>query len=136
MKRFKKITVGFVVQEYIKNQEGKFVCEEQEFVAGDDVSYEDLDGNALDVIPNDEYQGFVMVQPAPVFFDGDEVYVTELIDRIDNPDPAEKYVGQFGKVVKTGDGKSVETMINVKFENGKEDSFWPEELELIKREEE
>ena len=59
MDKFNKITVGFVIQTFEKNAEGKFVCSTQEFVAGDQVDYEDLDGNPIDP-PDYEYQPYNM----------------------------------------------------------------------------
>lgn len=57
----KKITVGFVVQEYDTETE-KFVS--QDFVAGDQVDWEDEDGNA---IPDEgAYLSFEMVQPEDI----------------------------------------------------------------------
>lgn len=55
----KKTTVGFVIQEY-DTETGKFVS--QEFVAGDQVDWEDNFGDALCNPPN-EYLSFDMVQP-------------------------------------------------------------------------
>lgn len=61
----KKITTGFVVQTYDGNK-----CIAQEFIAGDDVSYETVDGEPLpdddrqEVIDNEVYQPFNMVQPS------------------------------------------------------------------------
>ncbi len=52
-----KITVGFVIQTFNNNNQ----CIEQEFVAGDTVDYEDVNGNTIE--PWDEYQPFDMVQP-------------------------------------------------------------------------
>lgn len=54
----KKITTGFVVQEY-DTDTGKFVS--QDFVAGDQVDWEDEDGNAIP--EEDAYLSFEMVQP-------------------------------------------------------------------------
>jgi hypothetical protein len=54
----KKITVGFVVQNY--DEAGK--CMSAEFVAGDQVDWEDEDGNAI-LGPTHEYFPFDMVQP-------------------------------------------------------------------------
>jgi hypothetical protein len=55
----KKITVGFVVQNY--DESGK--CTSAEFVAGDQVDWEDEDGNAIIDPPSHEYFPFDMVQP-------------------------------------------------------------------------
>jgi hypothetical protein len=54
-----KITIGFVIQSY--NTRGE--CFKQEFIAGDEVSWEDEDGNPIDPLPNARYQPFDMVQP-------------------------------------------------------------------------
>ena len=59
MEKFTKITVGFVTQSYEKNAAGKFTCTEQEFIAGDQVDYEDLDGNTI-TPPEHDYQPFEM----------------------------------------------------------------------------
>jgi hypothetical protein len=59
MDKFSKITVGFVVQTFEKNDKGDFVCTGQEFVAGDQVDYEDQDGNPIDP-PEHPYQQFNM----------------------------------------------------------------------------
>ena len=57
----KKITVGFVIQEY-DTETGKFVS--QEFMAGDQVDWEDEDGNAIP--KEDAYLSFEMVQPEDI----------------------------------------------------------------------
>lgn len=58
---YKKITVGFVVQTY--NDEGN--CISQEFIAGDDVTYENSQGEPIDSSEvDDKYQPFDMVQPS------------------------------------------------------------------------
>ena len=59
MEKFTKITVGFVTQSYKRNAAGKFVCKGQEFIAGDQVDYEDLDGNTIKA-PEHDYQPFEM----------------------------------------------------------------------------
>ena len=64
----KKITAGFVIQEF--NDKGD--CVRQEFVAGDDVSFEDNNGNPIDweedhyEILEKAYHPFDMVQPQKV----------------------------------------------------------------------
>jgi len=56
-----KITPGYVVQVYDVNT-GR--CVEQRFIAGDEVDYEDPDGNPVDwKEAPDAYQPFDMVQP-------------------------------------------------------------------------
>ena len=59
MEKFTKITVGFVTQSYEKNAAGKFICTGQEFIAGDQVDYEDANGNAV-TPPEHDYQPFNM----------------------------------------------------------------------------
>ena len=60
MKDFKKITVGFVVQDYKKDNTGHFVCTDQNFVAGDQVDYEDNQGNKINP-PRHDYQPYKML---------------------------------------------------------------------------
>jgi len=57
---FTKITVGFVCQHYRENASGKFVCIHQEFIAGDDVQYENPEGDTISP-PEHDYQPFNMV---------------------------------------------------------------------------
>jgi len=56
---FNKITTGFVVQKYRKDNTGKFRCVHQEFVAGDDVQFENLKGESIEP-PEHQYQPFNM----------------------------------------------------------------------------
>jgi len=56
---FNKVTTGFVVQKYRKNESVGFVCIHQEFVAGDDVQFENLKGDSIEV-PEHRYQPFNM----------------------------------------------------------------------------
>ena len=60
---FNKITVGFVIQTF--NDQGE--CVEQEFVAGDEVSYETKDGDEINEIHmpfgGNECYPFSMEQP-------------------------------------------------------------------------
>ena len=60
---YNKIIVGFVVQGY---KDGEFV--HQEFIAGDEVSYEDpKSGEPIEVdIRSEHYQPLEMIQPCPV----------------------------------------------------------------------
>ena len=75
--KFQKITVGFVVQNFQKNGKGEFVCVSQEFVAGDQVDYEDEEGNSVDVdTSKEEYQPYHMIQP------GDDSYTPFEIDKV------------------------------------------------------
>jgi len=54
-----KVTTGFVCQKYQKNKSGRFVCIHQEFIAGDDVQFENLKGDPIET-PEHEYQPFNM----------------------------------------------------------------------------
>ena len=56
---FNKITTGFVCQKYRKDESGKFVCIHQEFIAGDDVQFENVSGAPIEN-PEHEYQPFNM----------------------------------------------------------------------------
>ncbi len=59
MEKFTKVTVGFVVQTFERNADGKFVCTHQEFIAGDQCDYEDEMGNTI-TPPAYEYQAYDM----------------------------------------------------------------------------
>ena len=54
-----KVTTGFVIQKYRKQSTGKFKCIDQEFVAGDDVQFEDFHGDSVEP-PEHDYQPFNM----------------------------------------------------------------------------
>jgi len=56
---FNKVTTGFIVQKYRKNSTGKFACVHQEFIAGDDVQFENLKGDSIEA-PEHDYQPFNM----------------------------------------------------------------------------
>ena len=58
----RKITTGFVIQRWDKKT-GKFLG--QEFVAGDEVDYEDEFGKSIDD-EEPEYREFEMVQDPPI----------------------------------------------------------------------
>ncbi len=61
--KIQKITPGFVVQTY-DTKTGR--CVAQSFIAGDDVAYEDTNGDAVDWREQeDACQPFEMVQPMP-----------------------------------------------------------------------
>ena len=88
MNQFKKITVGFVVQRYEQGGERRFVCVEQEFVAGDQCDFEDAEGNPIEP-PEHEYQPYTMtllseerLRQLPMF---DKVYdaIEEVLQSLD-----------------------------------------------------
>ncbi len=61
---YKKVTYGFVTQTFVV-RDGELVCSEQEFTAGGDCDYLDLDGAEMNDIPDDEgYQNFDMRSPS------------------------------------------------------------------------
>jgi len=53
----------------------------------------------------------------------------KVVCSIDDSNPAQ-HVGEIGTVIKPGDGLTVEGMISVKMDNGYQDAYWPEELEI------
>jgi hypothetical protein len=56
---FNKVTTGFVIQKYRKDGKSKFRCIHQEFIAGDDVQFENIKGESIET-PEHEYQQFNM----------------------------------------------------------------------------
>jgi hypothetical protein len=63
MKKHNKITIGYVIQAF-QEVDSKYVCVGQDFIAGGQVDYEDLDGCAVDIdVTKEQYQPFDMVQP-------------------------------------------------------------------------
>lgn len=69
----KKITVGFVIQDYKKLSNGTLVCTGQEFIAGDQVDYEDNRGEHIDITDlhvetKEVYCPFDMMQPKHIPF--------------------------------------------------------------------
>jgi hypothetical protein len=66
IKIYQKVTVGFVAQKYKINKKGKYNCTHQVFVAGDEVTYEDDEGNSItipQILDKEEYFPFEMEQP-------------------------------------------------------------------------
>ena len=57
---FNKVTTGFVVQKYRNDDTSKFKCTHQEFVAGDDVQFENIKGEPIEA-PEHDYQPFNMI---------------------------------------------------------------------------
>jgi hypothetical protein len=54
--------------------------------------------------------------------------VVKVVRSVDEGCPAER-IGEIGTVVKTGDGSTLDNMVSVKFADGENDAYWPEELE-------
>ena len=59
MDKFTKITVGFVTQVFEEDDKGRFVCTDQQFIAGDQCDYEDAQGNPIEPQEH-QYQPFNM----------------------------------------------------------------------------
>jgi predicted RNA-binding Zn-ribbon protein involved in translation (DUF1610 family) len=67
MKVHKKITVGFVIQDYITLPNGTLVCQNQEFIAGDQVDYENEMGEKIEVdVSKEVYCPFEMKAPKQI----------------------------------------------------------------------
>ena len=69
MKTHKKITTGFVIQDYVILPNGTSVCQGQEFIAGDQVDYENRFGDDVTGqvdTTKEVYCPFDMVQPKRV----------------------------------------------------------------------
>ena len=60
---FIKITPGFVHQTFKKSRDGKHICVDQAFIAGDEYSHEDVDGEPLKVVPEYKYEPYEMNKP-------------------------------------------------------------------------
>jgi hypothetical protein len=60
---YRKVVIGYVIQEYILNKHGKYVCTEQYFEFGEDVAREDDDGPVKIDASKEVFQHFDMVQP-------------------------------------------------------------------------
>jgi hypothetical protein len=58
----RKVTFGSVMQEYVELGD-TLVCVGQEFVAGDEVTWEDVNGEVVDTPVDHVYQSFEMEQP-------------------------------------------------------------------------
>ena len=68
VERYNKVTVGFVVQRFVK-QGDKFVCKRQDFIGSDEVSYENVEGDIVDIDTNKEqYQHYNMEQPGKDYY--------------------------------------------------------------------
>ncbi len=72
----KKITTGFVIQTY--GEDG--ICTGQEFQAGDQVEYEDEDGEPCEAPDHEYYQPLDMVQPD---VEARRAEIASLKDRVD-----------------------------------------------------
>lgn len=93
---FNKITTGFVVQKYRKDNSGKFGCIHQEFVAGDDVQFETLKGESIET-PEHDYQPFNMT-----LLSRDEI-IDRLGDVLTSIDVGDEQSKQFAHEIKIMD---------------------------------
>lgn len=62
MRKLRKVTIGFVIQEYVEAGD-TFVCVGQEFTCGDEVTWETPGGEVVDTPADHIYQPFEMEQP-------------------------------------------------------------------------
>ena len=85
----KKITTGFVVQEF-DTESQQFVS--QEFIAGDDVQFENEMGESVEEI--EKSLNFDMKQPYKHFL-GEPTTVGEIIQKLKGYDPNIKMIGAF-----------------------------------------
>jgi len=60
---YRKVVIGYVIQEYILNKHDKYICTEQYFEFGEHVAREDDDGPVEIDIEKEVFQHFDMVQP-------------------------------------------------------------------------
>jgi hypothetical protein len=64
MKTYKKIIIGYVIQEFERQNDGRFKCIEQSFGANDQVDYENDNGDTVEIDESKEiYFPMEMVQP-------------------------------------------------------------------------
>jgi hypothetical protein len=87
-KKHKKITVGFIIQDYEAQKDGSLVCTAQEFISSD----------------KEQYIGFDMVQP------GFDYYVLEIWGLVEpqlhgpySKEQAEQYMEDWPKKAENGD---------------------------------
>ena len=90
---FSKITTGFVCQKYRKDKSGKFVCIHQEFIAGDDVQFENAKGEPIEA-PLYQYQLFNMTM-----LSSDEI-IERLYDVLTSIDARGEQSRQFAREIK------------------------------------
>lgn len=111
----RKHTVGWVTQTF-DEETGELV--EQEFCAGDQVDWEDEDGNPVDAPKNAKYQPFDMVQP-----EADEEVkvnvvlesgVTKAEDTIANADTTVNIIMEGGVIQDVKIGDKVREMVTVR----------------------
>ena len=70
IKKYQKVTIGFVVQHYKLNKEGKYACSWQSFEAGEQVTREDDNGELLKIDTSKEVEQVMdMEQPDSQTFD-------------------------------------------------------------------
>jgi len=87
--KFVKITVGFVHQTFKQNVDGKFVCSEQTFIAGDECDYEDINGEPLKDVPEYEYQSYEMTSPQHKEQNIKYLLYNDVLGSLENEEPIE-----------------------------------------------
>ena len=99
MDKFTKTTVGFVAQTFKKDEEGRFVCTHQEFIAGDQCDYEDAEGPIEP--PDYEYQPYSMTLREEVTESSMPERVHEAIEEVlENLDVGGEQSRQFAEEIK------------------------------------
>jgi len=69
---YNKVTVGFVTQKFVRDEDGYYHCTEQNFTAGDEVNrevYDEEEQESIDIshtlqLRNEVYEPFNMAKPA------------------------------------------------------------------------
>ena len=65
--KHQKVTTGYVTQTYITLPNGTLVCTDQEFIAGDPVEYETLEGEPIEIdVDKEVYCPYEMKQPKQI----------------------------------------------------------------------
>ena len=80
-KKLRKVTVGFVVQEYVLVGD-TFVCVGQEFTCGDDVTWEDESGEVVSTPADHVYQSFEMEPVSRMSAEEEELVLSEFNERV------------------------------------------------------
>ena len=87
--KFVKITTGFVHQTFEHNAEGKFVCSEQAFIAGDECNYENVNGETLKDVPEYEYQPYEIILPKHKDLNIKYLLYNDVLGSLENEEPIE-----------------------------------------------
>ena len=127
-----KVTVGFVVQDF-DGETG--ICKSQEFIAGDDVSWEDDYGNSIKV-PRHEYFHFDMKQPIDKYNTVNVIEMeygtpTSITSYPDDGDGNKNAKKMFKDIIKLNDRDISDSEIEIALENGTYDMSFDKQVVLI-----